>query len=182
MNNEVLDCNRRLEELDKDIASEEALLREDKRAAREARDREVEEVQSRHDDLVAQQQSAINQVIVEKARRDSLEESKRGQQSLKTNACARIQECTDAIRRARDRERDRLNAFGQNINVVIQRIERQTWVGEKPIGPLGRFVTLKDPQWKFPMQSQLGSLMFAFAITNNVDREALKRILRETRK
>ena len=77
---------------------------------------------------------------------------------------------------------NRVAAFGQNMPKLRNLIESARWYGEKPIGPLGLFVSLPDKTWAPILRIVLGFLMNSFAITDARDREQLKRFLVDTQK
>ncbi|KAL6302861.1 P-loop containing nucleoside triphosphate hydrolase protein [Sparassis latifolia] len=77
-----------------------------------------------------------------------------------------IHECNKAAR------------FGANMDRVMADIQRTRWHGNKPVGPFGLFVSIKDPaQWAPIIRIQLGALMSGFAVTNARDREPLNKLL-----
>lgn len=78
------------------------------------------------------------------------------------------------------REQSKLATFGKRLESVKQEIERTQWRGERPLGPFGSYVTLKDTaRWGAVMRVMLGQMMSAWAVTNQQDRAMLMRILRK---
>jgi structural maintenance of chromosomes protein 6 len=75
-----------------------------------------------------------------------------------------------------------IKLFGNNLEAVHDVIQKEKWYGEVPVGPFGRFVTVKDPKWAMVMRIQLGQLMSSFAVTDNRDRNKLRQILDHHRK
>lgn len=69
------------------------------------------------------------------------------------------------------------NIYGKNIGDALKMIERATWRGGKPIGPLGDFVELKDRKWIIPVKISIGSLMSAWIVEHADDRQPLRDIL-----
>ena len=95
----------------------------------------------------------------------------------------RIVEAQEMANRARASMRDTWIPYGQNIEAVLDEIDRCQWIGDKPLGPLGRYVKAREPEkWGDILRGQLLTLLTAFAITNPKDREQLKRILAHYRK
>ena len=68
------------------------------------------------------------------------------------------------------------------MDAVLAEIGRSKWIGDKPVGPFGMFVKLKDPRWAEILRNQLGSIMSSFAVTNAKDRSQLSQILQRTGK
>ena len=81
-----------------------------------------------------------------------------------------------------EREKNKLAPFGSNMQRVLTEIDNKQWYGEKPVGPLGRYVKLRDLKWANLMRIQLGRIMCAFAITHAKDRDQLYGILNRTGK
>lgn len=77
-------------------------------------------------------------------------------------------------------KKNTLNVFGDNIPAVLQDIERERW-NEKPIGPFGRFIKLKEPQWARTIESVLASTLDSFLVTNHQDQKKLAKILESRR-
>ncbi|VDB98254.1 unnamed protein product [Peniophora sp. CBMAI 1063] len=79
---------------------------------------------------------------------------------------------------AEESAQDNLAAFGRNMHHVLDAIQEARWHGETPVGPIGRYVKLRDGQWAGVLRVQIGRLMSAFAITDLRDRDTLSQILR----
>ncbi|KZT09323.1 P-loop containing nucleoside triphosphate hydrolase protein [Laetiporus sulphureus 93-53] len=90
----------------------------------------------------------------------------------------RMNDCQGQLARCAERERNKLAPFGNQMDQVLQDIQRTQWFGNKPVGPLGMYVNVKDPQqWAALFRVTLGSLMSAFAITDPRDRATLHNLL-----
>ncbi|KAF8879889.1 P-loop containing nucleoside triphosphate hydrolase protein [Gymnopilus junonius] len=89
-----------------------------------------------------------------------------------------ITDCEATISMAKRREQDALVPYGNNIKLALEKIKGSRWHGDMPLGPLGLYVTAKEPQvWGDLLRSQLGGLLTAFAITDARDRPQLRQIL-----
>ncbi|KAG0046118.1 Structural maintenance of chromosomes protein 6 [Gryganskiella cystojenkinii] len=75
-----------------------------------------------------------------------------------------------------------LRAFGPMIPDVLRDIDNVTqrggWRGEIPVGPLGRHVRLREEMWAPTLESALGGVLNAFAVTEDADRQTLLGILK----
>ena len=76
------------------------------------------------------------------------------------------------------RERNKLAPYGHDMERVLADIQRAQWHGRPPVGPLGKYVRVKDQMWAPVMRVRLGGLMTAFAITDARDRKTLDQILK----
>ena len=94
------------------------------------------------------------------------------------NAQRDVQACDNAINQARRSQTDPLAAYGHNIRAVIDAIQRENWIGSKPVGPLGRFMTLKDPRWSSTIESVVGAQLNGFVCSDSRDRPRLGNLLK----
>lgn len=95
----------------------------------------------------------------------------------------RVDNCNAMIQKAKEQEQNNLAPYGKDIKRVLAQIERMQWQGQMPVGPLGVYVKVKEPQkWAPLLRSQLGGYMTAFACTDARDRPQLKRLLHESGK
>ncbi|KAG0277929.1 Structural maintenance of chromosomes protein 6 [Linnemannia exigua] len=95
-------------------------------------------------------------------------------------------ERTDNSNRVREimgQKQNALKAFGSSIPEVLRDIdmvtERRGWKGETPTGPLGRHVKLREQDYKDIIEAYLGNNLNAFAVTHDLDRTTLLKILRK---
>ncbi|KAF9990791.1 Structural maintenance of chromosomes protein 6 [Mortierella antarctica] len=98
---------------------------------------------------------------------------------------AEMNETKTRIKQLRDQKDNALKAFGPTIPDVLRDIEQVTnkrgWRGEPPVGPLGRHVKLRDQTWAQVIESALGAVLNAFAVTTDADRSTLFGILKRNR-
>ncbi|CAO3572775.1 unnamed protein product [Mortierella alpina] len=102
-----------------------------------------------------------------------------------SKAKAELNDTKTRIRQLRDQKDNALKAFGPSIPDVLRDIEQVTnnrgWRGEPPVGPLGRHVKLRDQTWAAVIESALGGVLNAFAVTTDADRSTLFGILKRNR-
>lgn len=68
---------------------------------------------------------------------------------------------------------------GNPSDRVLQDIQNTRWQGSTPpIGPLGRYVSLKDGAYRDVLQNQIGNSMYQFVVSHAADRHRLGDILR----
>ncbi|KAK3091708.1 hypothetical protein FSP39_022054 [Pinctada imbricata] len=82
----------------------------------------------------------------------------------------------NAIQAARN---DKIKRFGAHIPTLLQHIEEQHRKGrftQKPIGPLGACIQLRDPEWALGVECCLGNLMHSFCCHNHKDERVLEGI------
>ncbi|KAM4040422.1 LOW QUALITY PROTEIN: structural maintenance of chromosomes protein 6 [Anomaloglossus baeobatrachus] len=165
--------HRRIQELQN---SADNVSEEEKIARLEEINRLKDEVKALHDqDITTSEQ--INQfqqaLYREKEERNGLVNAERDQKQ-KVDALNR------QIRELQDSRTDRLKRFGQHMPGLLAEIDeayRQRRFKQKPIGPLGACIRLKDPQLALGVESCLKSLLLAFCCDNHQDERTLQSIM-----
>jgi chromosome segregation ATPase len=166
----IRNVDRQIEAEAKRMATHTIERRERARAKLEETKKTIEDVEARLkslEDQVREKGEAAN---------DARSEAERVQTSL-NQAKSRVQECEAQIRVAKDSEKNVLAPYGNSMEVVIKEVQNMRWHGQKPLGPLGRFVKLKDPQWADALRVNLSGTMVSWAITDARDRAPLKSLL-----
>ncbi|KAJ7816944.1 P-loop containing nucleoside triphosphate hydrolase protein [Mycena olivaceomarginata] len=88
-----------------------------------------------------------------------------------------VMDCESAIQNCLKADTDRYAAYGNNIQKVVEQINNTRWHGEKPLGPFGIHVKVRDNRWAELLRNQLGGLLGSFAVTDTRDLPILKKIL-----
>lgn len=104
--------------------------------------------------------------------------AERKQQELRngiTSCEGNIQNCVKA-------DKDRYAAYGNNIQRVVQQISQTNWHGQKPLGPFGIHVKVRDNKWAELLRFMLAGLLSSFAVTDTRDIRVLKKILADNGK
>jgi len=114
---------------------------------------------------------AIEQKLAEAQNEVRVAEGRRDEVAVKLENAKR-QEANLAQRRT-----DPMAAFGDRIDMVLTAIKRAKW-REPPLGPLGRYVQLKDHNYIRIVHSLLGATLCSFAVRYPEDKDQLMRILR----
>lgn len=165
--------------LEEQIRKEQKREEEDTQGKRDETRRQLDEVMAKLSAAEARLQEIQNEgnQVQDESRKAGadLDRIKREGEQLKAD----IQGAEEQLRYIAARERSKLAPFGKDMEQVLSDIEHSRWMGERPVGPLGRFVKVRDPQhWGDVMRVQIGNMMSAFAITDPRDRQTLERILK----
>ena len=81
------------------------------------------------------------------------------------------------------RQNDRLSSFGKSTYAILKAInsaDRQKKFHNKPVGPLGSFITVKDIKWTKAVEQCIKATMCAYACHDNHDMLLLKDIFKRT--
>jgi len=161
---------RKIEEEAKRMATHTNERRERARAKLEDAKKAVETAETRlksFEDQAREKEAEVN---------DIQREGERFQAS-RDQAKTRVQECEAQIKVARESEKNVLAPYGSGIEAVIREVQTTRWHGQQPLGPLGRFVKLKDPRWADVLRVNLSGTMVSWAVTDARDRAPLKALL-----
>jgi len=93
----------------------------------------------------------------------------------------------DEILRVRNREQElrkvqnqAMLAYGQNMQTLLRLIDDEARKGnwrEKPLGPLGRHVTLLKQDWSPILETVFGNGLSGFVVTNYDDQSLLRKLM-----
>ncbi|KAF6747454.1 hypothetical protein DFP72DRAFT_919874 [Ephemerocybe angulata] len=167
-------------DIDRKIEAEQARMEANTKAKRDLVDRQLNDAKAEIDTLEARR-TEINASLRDlmAANEETKAAGLRAEAEINTLR-QRISEADNMVAKARASMRDIFVPFGNNIKGVIDEIERSAWQGDKPLGPLGRYVKAREPEkWGEILRSQLAGTLTAFAITDPRDRDQLKRILQK---
>jgi structural maintenance of chromosomes protein 6 len=166
--------NRIAEETRRMEAHSQARQEETVRKLQQAR-AEVDEIDARLKEIAVTDQAKRAENNEIKAKGDQLD-------ATRVNAEKRIMQINEMMKQCNQQKENALNPYGNNMKELMDQIGAQ-WHGEKPLGPLGLYVQVKEPElWADLLRSQLSHLLTAFALTDARDRPQLKRMLDKSRK
>ena len=97
----------------------------------------------------------------------------------RTASNSKNQEIDRRIEGLRRQMGNRLQAFGQNVDQILRAIDRSSWKGAKPIGPLGMAVNLEDSLYANVICSTMGNTLCGFAVTTPDDQRQLLGIMQK---
>lgn len=182
MNNDLKNTNDRIKDYEERIAKEKEKLREAQEGKQEklleqiqAKEDEIKSKRDRMDELQGQIRTHSQGA---QAKRDELGKVQAEDKRLQNE----IMQCDAAIQHWTDAATGDLNKFGKNMRSLLQEIERQQWSGRKPVGPFGRYIKVKDPQWVSLLQAQIGRHMYSFVVENSADKFKLLNMLKQSNK
>ncbi|KAF2219894.1 hypothetical protein BDZ85DRAFT_36369 [Elsinoe ampelina] len=81
-----------------------------------------------------------------------------------------------ALQELRNEQRPRTRAYHESLQRLLQAIQRERGFREKPIGPLGYHVKLKNPDWSSVIESVFGGVLNAFVVTNAHDQGIMRKL------
>jgi structural maintenance of chromosomes protein 6 len=169
--------NRNLEKVKKEIADANAVLAQD--AEREQVRASIDAAKKALDEAAARER----ELQVETGRAKEAVDAYRRELSIIEREFADVQQRTVEAEGRRDQLRDATKGkggpaiYGSWMPQVLGIIQNTRWVGDKPVGPFGMHVKLKDRKWVKVLRVGIGNFLGGFAVTNHQDRVTLKKIL-----
>lgn len=179
MNEELQTYNKEIDNMKASIATEtkkaEAVT-QGKRDETELRlnqaKAELQEAEKERDGLKAQ---------IQRLEAETNEAEMKGR-AIRSNELARVdQKIANAQKQLQlndERTRNALALFGSRMQEVLAEIDKARWHGQRPVGPLGKYVQAKDSRWAPVLRGRLGNAMSSFAVTDARDRPQLEQILK----
>ncbi|KAH8149661.1 uncharacterized protein LAJ45_06292 [Morchella importuna] len=142
--------------------------------------------------LMEDQRSAENDVIRIKADMEShdqknkddntkLQEAKQEfDQAIKLVQAkkAEIASKQTALKQISAAEGDFIKVFGAKLRPLLDAIQSERSFRVKPVGPVGMYVTLREPKWWSIIERILGNNLLTFVVTCYEDSEILKRLMK----
>ncbi|KAJ2492563.1 Structural maintenance of chromosomes protein 6 [Coemansia sp. RSA 2050] len=178
MNMEARSTRERISSLTAEIATERARLKSKDQAGKEklrlaitGLEDNVKEEEARIADLQAEQQAFEDRSGVLRETKVGCHRQVEKSRELVTRTKASLDEMLRSVS-------NRLNAFGQGIIEALDMIDKTRWRNTKPIGPIGRFVKLRDPKWARIIETTLDKSLNSFLVESHADRTTLDAIFR----
>jgi len=143
----------------------------------------AEEKQTAEDEVVqlrAIQRDLEQQHIIDK---ENLQGAKIKNAQLKGRENQKRQELLETrglLTSLREAERDVMSTFGPQMHQLLRAIEQERGFNRKPVGPIGKYVTILKPQWASILDKFFGQTLNAFVVTNRADGQLLHRLMKQT--
>ncbi|RHZ75652.1 hypothetical protein Glove_212g65 [Diversispora epigaea] len=111
-------------------------------------------------------------------KRDHIRNEKYSIENSIRNSREQIIQYENLKQQLEDQKINRLKAFGPSIPDVLQAIDQVNSWHRKPIGPFGKYVSLKMPEWCNTLESVLNTALTAFAVCDYHDQKLLADIMK----
>eukprot|EP00899_Mesostigma_viride_P004273 jgi/Mesvir1/13847/Mv15993-RA.1 len=149
-------------------------------AVRQQRDQEIaaaeEDVRRTKEEVVKWEQAmAEAQAQLDDANRQLAEND-----DAKARAQRELQALQRDLNNLSSQQKNKDAAFGGEFGLALQRaIEQHNGFYRKPIGPIGKYLTLKDARWAMAVESCAGRQFDAFLVNDWNDHRVLMNLVRE---
>ncbi|KAL4923284.1 DNA repair protein SMC6 [Aspergillus undulatus] len=106
------------------------------------------------------------------------EEQVRAAESPVSQAKRDVEEADSLLRNLGRESGNRNTGFPDKIPALLRAIQQEQTFKEKPIGPIGNYMTLLKPEWSSILESSFGATLNSFIVTSKGDEAILSRIMR----
>ncbi|OMJ29839.1 Structural maintenance of chromosomes protein 6 [Smittium culicis] len=179
MNNDAREYRKRYESLEKQILNEKKRLEKDVSSEREKIEKLKAGLEEENKEIVETlNQGKSKQKDLELKKADlnrGLSQSFDKAEQFKTIIAQKRRD----LERLRQQSGDKLMAFGRGVSQLVSEIGRAQWVGMTPVGPIGKFIKIKDRKWSLVAETILDKSLNMFMVDNHKDRNTLDQIMRK---
>ncbi|KAA8566319.1 hypothetical protein EYC84_008908 [Monilinia fructicola] len=88
-----------------------------------------------------------------------------------------VEICRDRLKEMQKKRPDPMSGFDRRMPDLLQRIQQDRGFRQKPVGPIGLYVKLRDPKWAHILEKSLGNILNSFVVTNKEDQARLQKII-----
>jgi len=89
-----------------------------------------------------------------------------------------VKEAQTAFPELQSGSRDWMSCYHASLRQLLRLISQETRFKEKPVGPLGRHVTLLKPEWSSILEQSFGGSLNGFAVTSRHDQSILSELIK----
>ncbi|XP_078678756.1 structural maintenance of chromosomes protein 6-like [Branchiostoma floridae x Branchiostoma belcheri] len=156
-------------------------VEQDYEAERRAREEQIRMLQEQLQELQAQQTTTDHQIEqfaqAVSHYKEQLYSLKRDEQDIQNNTRQQQRRLQD-LQSSRNNSLKRFGSFMPDLVRQINQAYQQGRFHQKPRGPLGSCISLRDQELALAVESCLKTLMFAFCANDHHDEKVLERIMR----
>lgn len=175
MKNEMSRIRDRIDVLKKKIRNEESRLEQQNGGTSSRLVDDQKEAEARKEQL--KEQIASLESEIKELQGQSSDQALREAQARRTRKNEDISKTNNILQNLRRADTGGLGAFGGAIGQVVRAIDNERGWREKPVGPIGRYVTLKAQAWMSIVEKFFGSTLSGFVVSHRQDADLLKRIM-----
>jgi chromosome segregation ATPase len=106
----------------------------------------------------------------------STEQTKNCEMNL-DNLTKEMRNNQSAVQEYASTRKNRLLLFGKTADKLKQAIDSNNGWTEKPIGPLGYYIQVKDKSWQSVLETVLGGSVTSYLVSNENDERLLRQLM-----
>ncbi|KAJ1953937.1 Structural maintenance of chromosomes protein 6, partial [Linderina pennispora] len=178
MNSVARSTRQRRDAIAKELEAERARLQGDNKTGRIAIQKQVgtkeEQIKAEEAKVMQLQEKQLEY----ENKSAGLRESKSARYREVDKHTVAVTKCRNALDSLEKQTTNHMNAFGRGVPEVLDLVDRAQWRGMKPVGPLGKFLKVRDSKWSRVIESLLDKVLNAFLVESHADRQTLDAIMR----
>ncbi|KAJ2662182.1 Structural maintenance of chromosomes protein 6 [Coemansia sp. RSA 1199] len=178
INAEARNTRERIESLKRDITVERDRLVDKDSAGRERLRETIHDLEAEVTDQEAEISSLQEQ---QKTLEDRSLELRNSEKQLKVDvekSRRQVERVKTGLQELTQQTSDQMSAFGRGVKDALVAIKKTQWSGMEPIGPIGKFIKLRDPKWSQVIETILNKPLNSFLVETHSDRTKLDAIFR----
>jgi chromosome segregation ATPase len=177
LKHEINGKRAKIDGLTKKIKAEEERLERQNGGASSKLVEDQKTAETKKEQLISEIKSLESEIAGLLGRNASLDSPLKESQSAQGVKRNEISETGDTLRNLQKADSSELGAFSRGTPDLVRAIESERGWREKPVGPIGRYVTLKDQSWMHIVEKFFGSTLNGFIVTNYSDADKLKQLM-----
>lgn len=88
-----------------------------------------------------------------------------------------VDNCRNRLREMQNERPDPMRGFDQRMPELLRKIQQDRGFFQKPVGPVGLHLKLRDPKWSDILEVTFGSTLNGFIVTNKRDQVKLAKMI-----
>lgn len=173
----ITNTRAKIAHIKKKIEAEEQRLKDRDGGANSQLVAGQKEAEARRQELETERQRVEDRKATVEDERKAVIDEMRRVQPVRARKIQDIEGARSRVHRLQQTDQDAFGAFSRGTAALLRLIDNERGWRQKPIGPIGRYVTLKDQSWMHIVEKHFGSTLNSFVVTNNSDAEKLKRLM-----
>ncbi|PLW58540.1 hypothetical protein PCANC_00062 [Puccinia coronata f. sp. avenae] len=184
LNAEIREGHGSLSKTDSDISQQIKLINEENAKSLKNTDSSRQQAFERIEKLSSEKASLENRLLeVQRVSSEasavanmSTEQTKNCQMNL-DNLTKEMRNNQSAVQEYASTRKNRLLLFGKTADKLKQAIDSNNGWTEKPIGPLGYYIQVKDKSWQSVLETVLGGSVTSYLVSNENDERLLRQLM-----
>ncbi|KAJ1951344.1 Structural maintenance of chromosomes protein 6, partial [Linderina macrospora] len=178
MNSVARTTRQRRDVIAKELEAERARLQGNDSTGRTAMQGQI----SAKEEEIRMEEARVTQLQEKQLEYESLSTEMRESKSARfrdvDKHTAAVTKCRAMLDNLQKQTTNHMSAFGKGVPEALDLIDRAQWRGMKPVGPLGKYLKLRDSKWSRVIESLLDKVLNAFLVESHADRQTLDAIMR----
>ncbi|KAJ1962491.1 Structural maintenance of chromosomes protein 6 [Dipsacomyces acuminosporus] len=178
INAEARTTRERIGSLKKEIEAERARLEDKNREGRENLQRAISQLEDSIRSEEDQISSLLEQQRQYEGRSGELRDARDASERTVEKHRAQVKKTQDGLEDLMRQTSNHMNAFGRGVPEALSLISKAKWQNMTPVGPIGKYLKVRDSRWARIIETTLDKSLNAFLVESHADRTALDAIFR----